>query len=449
MALDDKMKEEMKEEEYDEFDEDGMEMKDEEMSEDEEEEDNETEENTEEKVYFPGDPIEDGDELTFDKSAYHMYHAAQTGAPCLTFDVVPDSLGDVRTEFPMTCYMTCGTQTDGKPNQLLVMKMSNMTKISDDSDSEDSFIDDDEENSDGPKLQTVSINHIGGVNRIRQTTINNKLYSATWSETGTVFVWDTSKALESLDLPGVAQHQTAPSSTKSIFKFSGHQSEGFAMDWSKTTPGRLATGSCNRNIHLWQMRESASWHVDQRPLNAHTDSVEDIQWSPNESNVFASCSVDKTIRIWDARAAGSKACMLTAEAHESDVNVISWNRHDPFILSGGDDGMLKVWDLRQFQNGVPVATFKHHNAPVTSVEWHPTDSTVFAASGDDNQITLWDLAVEKDENEESTGGDLPPQLLFIHMGQTDIKEIHWHKQLPGVLLSTASNGFNIFKTISV
>ena len=33
----------------------------------------------------------------------------------------------------MTCYMTCGTQTDGKPNQLLVMKMSKMTKISEDS----------------------------------------------------------------------------------------------------------------------------------------------------------------------------------------------------------------------------------------------------------------------------------------------------------------------------
>ena len=80
--------------------------------------------------------------------------------------------------------------------------------------------------------------------------------------------------------------------------------------------------------------------------------------------------------------------------------------------------MLKVWDLRQFQNGVPVATFKHHNAPITSVEWHPTDSTVFAASGDDHQITIWDLAVEKDEENEqalSTTNDLPPQLLFIHM----------------------------------
>ncbi len=103
----------------------------------------------------------------------------------------------------------------------------------------------------------------------------------------------------------------------------------------------------------------------------------------------------------------------------------------------------------------PVAKFKHHTAPVTSIEWHPTDSTVFAAAGSDDQITLWDLSVEKDDesDKKEEAGDkvdsVPPQMLFIHQGQTDIKELHWHPQIPGALISTAHSGFNIFRTISV
>jgi ribosome assembly protein RRB1 len=136
-----------------------------------------------------------------------------------------------------------------------------------------------------------------------------------------------------------------------LYQFIGHQNEGFAIDWSSVAPGVLASGDCSKNIHVWKANDGfTSWSVDQRPYIGHTASVEDIQWSPNEANVFASCSVDKSIRIWDSRASPSKACMLTCtNAHSSDVNVISWNRNEPFISSGGDDGFIKIWDLRVFQ----------------------------------------------------------------------------------------------------
>ena len=239
-----------------------------------------------------------------------------------------------------------------------------------------------------------------------------------------------------------------------IFSFCGHQQEGFAIDWNPIAQGVLATGDCKRDIHIWSPVCDGSWKIDQRPLVGHSQSVEDLQWSHTEKSVLASCSVDKSIRIWDVRAAPQRSCMLTCEnAHDNDVNVISWNKTEPLIVSGGDDKYLHVWDLRQFQNKKPIASFKHHTDHITTVEWNPSDSTVFASGGNDNQIALWDLAVETDQdilegcNDEIS--NLPPQLLFIHQGQKEIKELHWHQQLPGVILSTAHSGFNIFRTISV
>ncbi|ELT91552.1 hypothetical protein CAPTEDRAFT_155831 [Capitella teleta] len=405
-------------------------------------------------------PVCNNEELVMDDSAYLMYHQAQTGAPCLSFDVIEDNLGDKREEFPLTAYIIAGTQAEkSHTNNLIVMKMSNLHKNNkkkdDDDDDDDESDSDDDEEMEKPELQTAPIKHQGCVNRVRATKVGSEYLAASWSETGKVHIWDLKKPIQALnDAEEMSKFSQKNSSPSPLFTFSGHQVEGFAVDWCKSNPGWLATGDCSKNIHIWRGPEAGSWTVDQRPFIGHTASVEDIQWSPNEPNVLASCSVDKSIRIWDARAPPHKACMLTcADAHLRDINVISWNKHEPFIVSGGDDGMIKIWDLRNFQEASPVAVFKHHTAPITSVEWHPTDSSVLAASGSDDQITLWDLAVERDPDAE--GGsqeeepEVPPQLLFIHQGQTDLKEVHWHPQLPGVLISTAHSGFNIFRTISV
>lgn len=95
---------------------------------------------------------------------------------------------------------------------------------------------------------------------------------------------------------------------------------------------------------------------------------QDIAWSPVEPTVFASCSADTRVAIWDVRKRDGMA--LSVKAHATDANVISWNTSVSYLLvSGADDGSIKIWDLRTFRSGEPVASFTWHKAPITSVEW--------------------------------------------------------------------------------
>jgi ribosome assembly protein RRB1 len=173
---------------------------------------------------------------------------------------------------------------------------------------------------------------------------------ATWSDLGRVYIWDLTNALKAVSDSKAMSDFVRQDSQLPYFQFNGHQTEGFALDWSPMVSGQLVTGDCSKNIHVWKPSNENAWIVDQRPYLAHKSSVEDIQWSPNEPTVFASCSTDKSIRVWDIRASPVKANMLSCEdAHTSDVNVINWNRNEPFIVSGGDDGQIKIWDLRTFK----------------------------------------------------------------------------------------------------
>ena len=69
----------------------------------------------------------------------HTHTQARTGAPCLSFDILRDSLGDVRTDYPMTAYLVAGTQAEAsRQNFVILMKMSQLKRVADEKD-EDSM----------------------------------------------------------------------------------------------------------------------------------------------------------------------------------------------------------------------------------------------------------------------------------------------------------------------
>lgn len=210
------------------------------------------------EVYLPGKPLNEDEELVCDESAYVMLHQASTGAPCLSFDVIADELGTDRQDYPLTAYMVAGTQAARTHvNNLIVMKMHNLHKTQNGDESgeyeDDGELEDDQDDIQDsnevkkPQMSCALIKHQGCVNRVRSRRLGNSVFAASWSELGHVNIWNLSKqmqAVEDNNLLRIYEREVANNPVKPVFQFSGHQQEGFGIDWSPCAEGVLATGDC-------------------------------------------------------------------------------------------------------------------------------------------------------------------------------------------------------------
>jgi len=408
-------------------------------------------------IWRPGiDALEDGEQLDVEPGTYDMLHRAQVEWPCLSVDVIRDDLGAQRSTFPMTAYVVAGSQASRtEDNRLYVMKWHKLYKTSKDGreDEEDEEESDNEDSEDEHEaaLESKATPHPGGVNRVRAMPQAGHIV-ATWADSGKVHMWNLDAQRKALNKGDRAAPQAKP-----IFTCESHKDEGFALDFSPNEAGRFLSGSNDSQVLLWGP-VPGGWTVEsQQPFKGHKSSVEDVQWKKlgnSFQSTFASCSSDGSFKVWDIREKDRKKPAINVpDAHGgSDVNVLSWSPIvGELIVTGADDGGFKIWDTRHVAAG-PMANFLWHRQAVTSVDWHPSDETVLAVASADDSVSLWDMAVEDDApgREVPQGADhFPPQLLFLHQGQKEPKELKWHPQLSSVCIVTAASGFNIFKTCNI
>lgn len=378
-----------------------------------------------ERVWIPGMTLGEDEDLEPDYSAYRLLEHVDVEWPCLSFD-----LGSGCNDTSIV--IITGTQAaPGSQNGLLSLKLSGLKQRHVEEEGEDS----DESEDDFAVHTGVSLPLSASLNRIRYSLQND--LSAFYLEDGSVGVACDGQHLISTVKTGC---------------------EGYALAWSRDS---LVTGDTQGQIRLW---DAASL----KPLMSFAGvgcSVEDFAWSPAEAFVFASVSSGGHVGVWDVRMPKAAIWQRLAQC---DLNVLAWNAHvRHVIVTGADDGGIGTWDLRVlykstaaasfFSPDEPLFAFSWNRSPITSIAWNPQDSSVFAAACADSTVCQWDLAVERDSEQERIDGidsipeelaALPQQLLFVHH-QRDPKELHWIPSIPGALACTGSDGFSIFRTVSI
>ncbi|KAM3066490.1 hypothetical protein ACMFMG_011988 [Clarireedia jacksonii] len=123
-------------------------------------------------------------------------------------------------------------------------------------------------------------------------------------------------------------------------------------------------------IRDWILQEpntDLEWNAVLQTLEEHSDAVNSVAFSA-DSNLLASASDDKTIKVWDA---ATGILQQTLEGHSDRVYSVAFSADSKLLASASDDKTIKFWDTA---TGILQQTLEGHSAGVRSVASRPTRS---------------------------------------------------------------------------
>ena len=118
------------------------------------------------------------------------------------------------------------------------------------------------------------------------------------------------------------------------------------------------------------------------PLNAHTDSVNAVAFSP-DGQVLASASTDKTIKLWSV----AKGSLLQTLQGTAAVTAAVFTPDGSLLITGGGSLPVKLWSLPA---GTLLRSLQDASKGCSSLAISP-DGKVLACSGLSTIPTLWSI----------------------------------------------------------
>lgn len=207
---------------------------------------------------------------------------------------------------------------------------------------------------------------------------------ASGSADQTVKLWDVTKANDASG--GLAA------------TFSHHTNKVQSLAWHPTEGTILATGSYDQTVSIVDAR-SSSGNTNCKKVRIPAD-CESVAWDPHQTHLLTAASEDGSISCWDVRKFESGMPYWSFVANEFGVSDISYNPSVPgMMLSCSVDKTVTLWDTLNVSNNPGELPFNCGSKDMNvgklySCSFYPSSPWILSCGGMGNQLALWDLSSE-------------------------------------------------------
>ena len=198
-----------------------------------------------------------------------------------------------------------------------------------------------------------------------------------------------------------------------------HHGSIFCIDWSSS--GKLlATGSNDKTIKLMSIPE-----LDEKnniSLTGNQGTVRSLFFEPTNDLILVSANTgESTIKIWDTNKGINLVCL---EGHDSDVKSVKWSNDSQFFASCSLDKTIRFWDIRDYKTINLLSAIQYAYINDISI-FSKGNNTIVAVGHSDGLVTIWDYSKQcvikeiYDHNKEVRSVAFSPDGKYLLSGSFD------------------------------
>jgi len=287
-----------------------------------------------------------------------------------------------------------------------------------------------------PKVDTDSVPSIDGMDAVPRYPIlemssRSKISCLSWNTyfksslassdyEGIVSVWDTAT--------GAVVHQMEE-----------HEKRAWTVDFSRTDPTQLASGSDDAKVKVWSTSQRKSTMTIECRAN-----VCSVKFNPDIGHQLAFGSADHFIHYYDLRNAATPLHVF--RGHKKAVSYVKFSNKDEFVTAS-TDSTLKLWSINQsLQSGTSklLRTFSGHTNEKNFVGLSVNcDGDLIACGSESNEVYVYYPSLTKPIVVHNFG---PPLAATTGEAVPDedpsqfVSSVAWRRHSPNQLIVANSTG---------